>query len=218
MVPEAFADSRFGAAAVARLRVAFERSLNAMLFFDDHRRFVTGNAAGCEVLGVTPQEISWLTIADFTPPGEEERVENQWQALMTRGALEGWYPLDLHNRGTRSVEFSATANVLPGRHMSLLIPLDEASTELAGGLVPGEVAWTKAAVSTPGRIDLTGREREVMTLIAAGRQTSEIGERLFIAPETVKSHVGNAMGKLGAHTRAHAVAIALVSGQIAWEP
>ena len=38
-----------------------------------------------------------------------------------------------------------------------------------------------------------------------------------MSPETVKSHVQNAMSKLGVHTRAHAVAVALVSGLIRWE-
>jgi hypothetical protein len=37
-----------------------------------------------------------------------------------------------------------------------------------------------------------------------------------VSPETIKSHVQNAMTKLGAHTRAHAVAIALVTGKIVW--
>ena len=39
---------------------------------------------------------------------------------------------------------------------------------------------------------------------------------LFLSPETVNSHAHNAMVKLGARTRAHAVAIALVTGQIVW--
>lgn len=56
-----------------------------------------------------------------------------------------------------------------------------------------------------------------MTLVASGLQSGEMAERLFLSPETVKSHVQNAMGKLGSRTRAHAVAIALVTGQISWE-
>jgi DNA-binding CsgD family transcriptional regulator len=64
---------------------------------------------------------------------------------------------------------------------------------------------------------LTERERELMTLVASGCRSGEIAERLFLSPETVKSHVSNAMGKLGAHTRAHAVAIGLVTGAIEWE-
>jgi DNA-binding CsgD family transcriptional regulator len=66
-------------------------------------------------------------------------------------------------------------------------------------------------------LQLTEREREVLTLVAAGMQSGELAERLFLSPETVKSHVQNAMVKLGAHTRAHAVAVALMTGQITWE-
>jgi DNA-binding CsgD family transcriptional regulator len=66
-------------------------------------------------------------------------------------------------------------------------------------------------------LQLSEREREVMTFVASGLQSGEIAERLFLSPETVKSHVHNALGKLGAHTQAHAVAIALVTGQITWE-
>jgi DNA-binding NarL/FixJ family response regulator len=61
---------------------------------------------------------------------------------------------------------------------------------------------------------LTTREHEVITLVSAGLQGGEIATRLGVSPETVKSHVQNAMTKLGAHTRAHAVAIALSTGQI----
>ena len=68
-----------------------------------------------------------------------------------------------------------------------------------------------------GRQKLTEREREIMTLVASGLQSGDIAERLFLSPETVKSHVSNAMHKLDSHTRAHAVAMALVTGQIAWE-
>ena len=67
------------------------------------------------------------------------------------------------------------------------------------------------------RLQLTEREREVMTLVASGLHGGDIAERLFLSPETVKSHVQNAMGRLDAHTRAHAVAIALVTGQITFD-
>ena len=56
-----------------------------------------------------------------------------------------------------------------------------------------------------------------MTLVASGLQTADMAADLFLSSETIKSHVQNAMAKLGAHTRAHAVAICLVSGQITWE-
>jgi DNA-binding CsgD family transcriptional regulator len=59
---------------------------------------------------------------------------------------------------------------------------------------------------------LTPRERAVIALIAAGHETQDIAELLNVSPATVRTHVRNAMTKLGAHTRAQLVAVAM-SGQ-----
>ena len=56
---------------------------------------------------------------------------------------------------------------------------------------------------------LTPREREVLSLLAEGLTTEGVAGRLSISGETVQSHVGNAMVKLGADTRTHAVATAI---------
>lgn len=214
--PQTFADSKFGPEAVVRLRAAFERSRHPMLIADDERRWVTGNDAACDLLGIARDEIPWRKMDEFTPPSELRRLEQQWQVFLSTGTAEGWYQLSVPSRGPMPVEFSATANVLPARHLSVLIPPDEAFTAQADGALAGEAAWTPVAAEASGRLPLTDREREVMTLVATGLQTADVAEQLFLSPGTVKSHVHNALVKLGAHTRAHAVAIALVTGQIAW--
>jgi DNA-binding NarL/FixJ family response regulator len=56
---------------------------------------------------------------------------------------------------------------------------------------------------------LTPREREVLRLLADGLANDEIGQRLEISPETVRTHVRKAMTKLEADTRTQAVATAL---------
>ena len=56
---------------------------------------------------------------------------------------------------------------------------------------------------------LTRREREVLRLLADGLANEEIGKRLQISPETVRTHVRKAMSKLEADTRTQAVATAL---------
>lgn len=56
---------------------------------------------------------------------------------------------------------------------------------------------------------LSQREREVLRLLADGLSNEEIGKRLFISPETVRTHVRKAMEKLDADTRTEAVATAL---------
>ncbi len=65
------------------------------------------------------------------------------------------------------------------------------------------------APSGTKRVDLTRRERDILRLLADGLSNEEIGNRLFISPETVRSHVRKAMAKLGADTRTQAVARAL---------
>jgi DNA-binding CsgD family transcriptional regulator len=188
-----------------------------MLIADDQRRWVTGNGAACDLLGIAREEIPWRTMDEFTSPSERKRLEDQWGAFLASGGAEGWYQLYVPDRGPVPVEFSATANVLPARHLSVFIPTDEASATQAKANLAREAAWAPVAVEGSGRLQLSEREREVMTLVASGLQSGDIAERLFLSPETVKSHVHNALGKLGAHTRAHGVAIALVTGQITWE-
>ncbi|GAA2107159.1 response regulator [Actinomadura alba] len=68
----------------------------------------------------------------------------------------------------------------------------------------------------PGsRLDvLTGREREVMTLVAAGLSNDEIAERLVLSPATAKTHVSRIMTKLDVRHRAQLVVLAYESGLI----
>lgn len=59
---------------------------------------------------------------------------------------------------------------------------------------------------------LTSREREVLAVIAGGLNNTEISEKLFIGPATVKSHVSSILNKLGLRDRAQAVVFAYESG------
>ncbi|WP_240802062.1 response regulator transcription factor [Streptomyces sp. A1136] len=61
---------------------------------------------------------------------------------------------------------------------------------------------------------LTGREREVLVLVAAGLPNDGIAARLEVSPLTVKTHVNRAMAKLGARDRAQLVVIAYESGLV----
>ena len=56
---------------------------------------------------------------------------------------------------------------------------------------------------------LSGREREVLSLIVEGRTNREIGERLFISQKTVGVHVGNILAKLGVSGRVEAAMVAV---------
>jgi two-component system, NarL family, response regulator len=57
-------------------------------------------------------------------------------------------------------------------------------------------------------VSLTNREREILTLIVAGKIDRDIAESLYIAPATVRVHVHAMLHKLGARDRSHAILIA----------
>ena len=64
---------------------------------------------------------------------------------------------------------------------------------------------------------LSPREREIMNLMAEGMTAEQIGAKITVAIETVRTHVRNVIRKLQARNRVHAIAIALERGEIQLE-
>ncbi len=89
--------------------------------------------------------------------------------------------------------------------------LTRAVDMVAGGAVYVDpvLAGVLASAESERIPQLTKREREVLRLLADGLTNEEIGKRLFLSPETVRTHVQKAMRRLEADTRTQAVALAL---------
>lgn len=84
------------------------------------------------------------------------------------------------------------------------------SVASGGTYVDPVLAGTLATSSVGNKLpELTHRERDVLRLLADGLSNEEIGKKLFISAETVRTHVRKAMDKLDADTRTQAVARAL---------
>lgn len=73
----------------------------------------------------------------------------------------------------------------------------------------------RGAAAPPSLAVLTDREREVMSLVAAGLSNDEIAAELFVSPATARTHVSRAMVKLNARDRAQLVVAAYESGLVA---
>ncbi|MFB7665953.1 response regulator [Kitasatospora sp. NPDC056138] len=65
---------------------------------------------------------------------------------------------------------------------------------------------------SPAAFGLTGRESEILRLMAGGLSNPDIAAQLVVSLETVKTHVGNVLIKLQAQNRTHAVILAYESG------
>lgn len=88
--------------------------------------------------------------------------------------------------------------------------LVDALRAVAGGgtYVDPELAGVLAEDAEPSKVaSLSPREREIFTLLAEGLTGQAIAERLYLSPETVKTHIRNATAKLNAKTRVQAVAL-----------
>jgi PAS domain-containing protein len=85
---QAFADSKFGPQAVVRLRAAFEGSRHPMLLADDQRRWVTGNAAACDLRFSSVQQP--LSLEGLATEAEKEvAVKRPFQAQAHAVLLKG---------------------------------------------------------------------------------------------------------------------------------
>ncbi len=84
----------------------------------------------------------------------------------------------------------------------------------ADGVVPGLVTPAPVSPSLRAVADLSGREIEVIRLVADGQSNKEVGEALGLSALTVKSHLARVARKLGTGDRAEMVALALRAGVI----
>ena len=78
------------------------------------------------------------------------------------------------------------------------------------------VAAGQTPRSLPRPAGLTDREAQVVTLLARGLQTKQIGRALGISPKTADRHVQNAYAKIGVSTRAAAAVFAMQHGLVGW--
>ncbi|GAA2124165.1 response regulator transcription factor [Actinomadura napierensis] len=80
---------------------------------------------------------------------------------------------------------------------------------------PAPVRPAPDGLDGPAGLDgLTGREREVLALIARGLSNAELAEHLHLSPATVKTHIGHLLAKLQARDRAQLVIAAYETGLV----
>jgi PAS domain S-box-containing protein len=181
---------------------AFRQSRNPMGLLDARRAHVDVNGAYLKLLGYERRELIGQPVYRFVADGPL-MTERQWREALKRKQFQGAAEL-MCRGGTRvKVEFAAHPEMVTGRQLVLLVALR--TTRSTRRVQPHPSAVTSG---------LTPRELDVIGLIALGLSGPEIADELHLAHDTVRTHARNAMGKLGARSRAHLVAMSMASGTL----
>ena len=145
--------------------------------------------------GMDGTEVAAAVLRDELPTRVLILSAHDESAIVYRALQDGAAGF-LPKESTRSELISAVLDCAKGR--------DVVAPSLAAGLA-GEIR-RRAEPDGPA---LSPREREVLTLIAAGRSIPAMAKELFLAPSTVKTHVQRLYEKLGVSDRGAAVAEAM---------
>ncbi|MDX6640737.1 MAG: hypothetical protein QOF12_1748 [Solirubrobacteraceae bacterium] len=175
--------------------LVFDKSANPVVLVDESRRFVDVNEAVLALLGQTRGGIIGRVTSDLMRVEERTDAIKRWAVLVKRGEDSGRQTFVRPDGKEVEAHFAGRMTTIEGRRLAVFV---------VDVIVPQTTPPAEPAVA-----DVTPRERDVIGLIARGANTQAISAELSISGETVRTHVRNAMRRLGVHTRAQLVAITL---------
>ena len=181
---------------------AFRQSQNAMVLVDSSRRHVEVNGAYLNLVGYRRQELLGRPIYELIVGGPV-LTEGEWQLMLSRRDAYGHVSINCADGRVVRVEYAAHPEVVTGHRLVLFVVLHAGARRRPAR---DEGAHRQGVLSD--------REREVVHLVALGNSGPEIAAQLHISHATVRTHVRNAQGKLGARSRAQLVAMALADGDL----
>ena len=195
------------------------------LIADDHPALTSAVSAyladnGFEIVGPVPDGRRAIALAEEHKP-ELALVDYRMPRL---AGVELVRKLREVSPDTRIAVYTADADeriaheVLEAGAAALVLkeaPLADLVRALESALAGGSYLDPALTKTTGANGNLTPREIDVLSLLAEGLQHEEIGRRLGISSETVRTHLRKACDRLGASTRTQAVATALRLGLIA---
>jgi PAS domain S-box-containing protein len=179
-----------------------------MVLVDEWRRYVDVNGAYLRLLGYPRNALIGRHLFDYVVGGPIAS-DREWKELLHQEQFTGVADLRRNDGGQVAVEFAGHPAVVTGKPLVLFVTL---TTSRRGRLLYD-------VPSIPSRpVALSGRELEIVGLIALGASGPEVAEELQVTHNTVRTHVRNAMKKIDARSRAHLVAKVLGDGVLWPEP
>jgi DNA-binding CsgD family transcriptional regulator len=180
----------------------FDTAPVALLAASDERRIVRVNQRWSHLTGYDADAATDMRIDDLLAPESRPGIEMRWSDLVATGLATARIVMLRPDHVRVAIRYGAFANVLPGVHVAACLA------------EPGQDARALRPARARRAGQLTRREQESLRLVAMGMTTTAAADQLGISPETVRTHVRNAMNKLGARTRAQAIAVAMRDGEI----
>jgi DNA-binding CsgD family transcriptional regulator len=187
------------------LGAVLDNARHPILLTDGTRRCLDANTAATRLLGSSREDVVAHRLDHFVPERWRRALADRW-ATIERGATSSGAMLLVAAEGREvTAGFTAAVDLADDRHLIVIERIDGLRFS----------AWTATAATRRSGATLRPREREVLALVAAGRTSAGIALHLAVSRNTVESHIRNAVVRLGASNRTHAVVLALSRGEIA---
>ena len=171
----------------------FPDSRVAMLILDDDATYTDANEAACRTLGRSREEIVGHRLGFSTAAEMRAELAEAWTEFARTGYMVCPWQTTLPDGSTIEVEAVGTRDTPePGRHLTF--------------------CWLRPDAN--GNARLSPRELEITQMLARGMTGEQIAQALYLSPETVRTHVRNAMLHMRAQTRAQLVALAVQRGLV----
>jgi DNA-binding CsgD family transcriptional regulator len=178
---------------------AFKQSRNPMMLLDERRCIVDVNGACVRLIQHPRAALLGHPAHQLIRDGPLFSAA-QWRKLLGQPQFTGSAEL-IHADGSRvTVDFAGHPEVVTGHRLILVVALRVGR----GGRRPADPDESPKRAGS-----LSARERDVVRLLSLGSTGPEIADELQVAHNTVRTHVRNAMTKLGARSRAQLVAMSL---------
>lgn len=191
-----------------RFRALVENSVDGIIVMNDDLEVIYENPSSACMLGYEPGELGGRDPLRIVHAEDVSRLALEFTQLMHNpGGTARSAVRVRHRNGTWRIIEAVGVNLLHDPVVNGIVVDFRDITDR--GREEEERLRGVAILATAKRYALTKSEEEVLKLIVEGRSNLQIAERLVTSPSTVKFHVSNILGKLGATNRIEVVALVL---------
>ncbi len=191
-----------------RFRALVENSVDGIIVMNDDLEVIYENPSSACMLGYEPGELGGRDPLRIVHAEDVSRLALEFTQLMHNpGGTARSAVRVRHRNGTWRIIEAVGVNLLHDPVVNGIVIDFRDITDR--GREEEERLRGVAILATAKRYALTKSEEEVLKLIVEGRSNLQIAERLVTSPSTVKFHVSNILGKLGATNRIEVVALVL---------